>query len=344
MADSDNNLKTVPLEGQTDNKAVTNKPVDINAPLSLDEANAIMEAPEGEIEQAIEKTKFDKDKEIAPDLVKLKAEQDKAKQEVKEKKAEVTEAEKTTPVEPAEIPDKFKNKTTEEVIKLSRETEAYNTKLSQKNKELEAKLAENKDIEKKFAEMDKKAVIRQQKATPTKLPDYPPDELFYEDPQKYHKQEREYWTAYINATTAPLYGQNWNTQKENVIKNLEKNTKDDIVPYSEVEKEVESRIRRNPILKSQHGLKVNEFVYNQIKNERLPTKIEEVRAAAKEEAKRELEEENTSLANSQVMTSDITTKARESKPVDYTEMLDKTDDPEKVIQGLKQKYRINRDI
>jgi len=255
MAKPDNNPKTVPPEGQTDNKAVTDKPVDINAPLTLDEAEAAIEAPEGEIEQAIEKTKFDKDKEIAPDLIKLKAEQDKAKQEVKEKKAEVTEAEKTAPAEPVEpIPDKFKNKSPEEVIKLSRETEAYNTKLSQKNKELEAKVAELKDIENKLKEMDKEAVIKQQKAIPVKLPEYPSDDLFYDDPKAYHKKVKEYNDAYLNAVVAPLYGQNWNTQKDNVIKNLEKNTKDDVVPYSEVEKEVEARIRRNPILKNQHGL------------------------------------------------------------------------------------------
>ena len=76
----------------------------------------------------------------------------------------------------------------------------------------------------------------------------------------------------------------------------------------------------------------------------MPTKVEEIRAAAKEEAKRELEEESSQLSNSQVMTSDITTKARESKPVDYTEMLERGDDPEKVIRGLKKKLGINRDI
>jgi len=344
MAETDNNPKTIPDKGQIDNKAVTNKPVDINAPLSLDEANAIMEAPEGEIEQAIEKTKFDKDKEIAPDLVKLKAEQDRAKQEIKEKKAEVVEAEKTAPVEPAEIPDKFKNKTTEEVIKLSRETEAYNTKLSQKNKELEAKLADLKDIDKKIEQMEKDSVIRQQKATSVKLPEYPSDDLFYEDPKEYHKKIKEYNDARLNAMITPLYGQNWNTQKADAIKKLEKDTKDDIIPYADVENEVKDRLRRNPALVNQYGINASKVAYDQIKNERLPTKIEEIRAAAKEEAKRELEEDNKQLSDSQIMSSDITTKARESKPVDYTEMLDKTDDPEKVIQGLKKKYKISRDI
>ena len=85
---NDNNPKTVPDEGQTANKAVKDKPIDKDAPLSLKEAEAVLEAPEGEIEEAIEKQKFDKDTDIAPDLKELKKEQDKVKKEVKQKKKE----------------------------------------------------------------------------------------------------------------------------------------------------------------------------------------------------------------------------------------------------------------
>ena len=71
---NDNNSKTVP-KGQTDNKAVE-KRIDKESPISLEEAKAAVEAEEGQIEEAIEKQKAEKDKgvEIAPDLKELKKE------------------------------------------------------------------------------------------------------------------------------------------------------------------------------------------------------------------------------------------------------------------------------
>ena len=63
-------------EGQSGKDAV-NK-IDINAPMSLEEAKAVMDAEEGHIEEAIEKAKVEKSDtktdvgKIAPDLVKLK--------------------------------------------------------------------------------------------------------------------------------------------------------------------------------------------------------------------------------------------------------------------------------
>ena len=59
---TDNNQKTTSVKEQVDNKAV--EPVDKNAP-SLKEAKAVVEAEEGKIEEAIEKTKLEKDTEIA---------------------------------------------------------------------------------------------------------------------------------------------------------------------------------------------------------------------------------------------------------------------------------------
>lgn len=343
MADTDNNPKTVPPEGQTDNKAVNEKPADIDTP-SLSEAKAVLEAPEGHIEEAIEKERFKKDKEIAPDLIKLKKEQDKVKDEVKQKKVEAKEATKDVKEKEKVIPSKFENKTPEERLKIYQDMESSFTKKSQKVVELEAKVAELTEIDKKIAEMEKNSVINQQKAAKVKLPEYPPDDLYYEDPVKYNKQVKAYNDAKMSAMVTPLYGQNWDSQKKDAINKLKEATQKDIVPYKDIENDVEKRLRNNPALINQYGLNAREYVYGQIRNEMLPLKIDDIRNTAKEEAKRELQEEKQEMNDGQIMSSDITTKTREAKPVDLTQRLESGEEPEKIINAYKKKYHVNREI
>lgn len=341
----DNNPKTVPDEGQTDNKAVKEKPVDINAPFSLEEAEAVMEAEEGQIEEAIEKSKTEKSEKetrIAPDLKDLKKEQTEKKKEVKQKEKEVKEAVK---VEKETVtPSKFEGKSDEERLQIYKEMEASHTKKSQRIAELEAKNAELETVNKKIEEYEKNVVINHQKTIHTALPKKPEMSLFYDDPEKYFEEREKYEDAKRNAQIAPLYGQNWETQKQNVINKLEKATEKDIVPYKDVEIEVESRLRKNPALVNQYGLNAREYFYNQIRNEQLPQKIEEMKVKAKEEAKNELAEESKENNESQIMTSDITTQKRESAQVDFAKQLDSGADPEKVIQGIKKKHGITSDI
>jgi len=339
----DNNPKTASQE-QADNKTIVPEPVDKNAPMTLEEAQATLEAEEGEIEANIEKQRILQDKEIAPDLKALKAEQVKAKQEIKQKKEEIAETEEgETPVIEA-IPDKFKNKTPEELIKMSRETEAYSTKLSQKNKELEQKLKEAEVINAKIDEYEKSAVVKDQQAGKANLPDYPPDELYYDDPIKYNKQVKAYNDAVLKAAIDPLYGQNYGYEKKKVIDALKEKTKDRVIPYSEIETEVEAHLKKNPELFDIHKLKAREVVYSEIVAERLPQKEDEFKKKTIEETKKELEEENADLSNAQVMSSDITTLKRASKPVSFEEQLASGNDPDKIIQGIKKKYGIQNEL
>ena len=336
----DNNLKTASQE-QADNTAVEKRPVDANAPISLEEAQQVLEAEEGNIEAEIEKLKGSKDTEIAPDLKELKEKQVKTKQEIKQKKEEITEAEEGI-TEPTEaIPDKFRNKTPEELIKMSKETEAYSTKLSQKNKELEQKLKEAEVINAKIDEYEKSAVVKDQQTVKSNLPKYPEDELYYDDPIKYNKQVKAYNDAVLKAAIDPLYGQNYGYEKKEVINALKEKTKDRVIPYSEIEAEVEAHLKKNPELFDIHKLKAREVVYGEMVAERLPGKVEDIKKKAVEEAKKELQEEGEDLSQAQIMSSDITTLKRASKPVDFAEQLDSGVDPRKVIEGVKKKHKIN---
>ena len=330
-------------EGQSGKDAV--KKIDINAPFSVEEAKAVVDAEEGQIEEAIEKQKLGKDEKtekIPDDLLKLKKEQDKKKKEVKEKEKEVKEAVKTE--KETVTPSKFEGKTDEERLEIYKEMEASHTKKSQKITELEAKNAELEIANKKIEEFEKTSVINQQKATQVKIPPFPGKELYYDDPEKYHQQIKEYYDAKLNAVVAPLYGQNWETQKQNVINKLKEATEKDIVPYKDIEVEVESRVRKNPALVNQYGLNVRQYFYTQIRNEQLPQKINDIKNNAKEEAKKELAEESKENSESQIMTSDITTEKKESAQVDFAKQLDDGRDPEKVIQDIKKKHGITSDI
>lgn len=338
----DNNPKTVP-EGQTENKAV--KPVDKDAPISLKEAEAVLEAEEGDIEEAIKKTKLEKDTEdarVAPDLIKLKEEQTEKEKEVKQKEAEVKKEIKTE--KKISAPSKFEGKTPEERMEIYKEMESSFTKKSQKVTELEAKVKDLEIVDKKIEDFKKESVIRQEKTVKVKLPEYPKDDLYYDDPVKYNRQVKEYNDAQLNARLAPLLGQTWASQEDKVKANLKENTKNDLVPFEEVKKEVESRVRRNPVIYNQLGIGANEYFYNQIRNEMLPQKIEDLKTNAKEEAKREVEEEGKETSEEQIMSSDITTQKRESQEVDFAKELDDGADPEKVIKAIKRKHRITQDI
>ncbi len=334
---TDKNIKPDPDKGQSGDAV---DPIDKNAPISLAEAKAMENAEEGQIEEAIEKErteKTEKEVEVAPDLKELKKEQQE-KKEVKQKKVEVKKEVKK--VEPS----KLDGKTPEERLEIYKEMEKSHTQKSQKIKELEAKVSELSIVDQKIEDLKKESVVRQQKEIKVKLPDYPKDELYYEDPLKYNRQVKEYRDAQLNARLAPLYGNNWTTQEDKVIKTLKDNTKKDLVTFEEVEKEVKSRIRRNPAVVNQLGLGANQFYYSQIRNEMLPQKIEDLKTNAKEEAKRELKEESKEISEEDIMSSDITTQNRESREVDFAKKLDSGADPEKVIKAIKEKHGITQDI
>jgi len=341
MAKDDNNPKTASQE-QADNTAVTPEPVDKNAPFSLEEAQAVLEAEEGNIEAEIEKFKGSKDTEIAPDLKELKEKQVKAKQEIKQEQEIVEKGIETLITDTA--PSKFAGKSEEERLKIYLDMEKGYTTMSQKQKELEQKVKELEVINAKIDEYEKSAVVKDQQTIKSNLPLYPPDELYYDDPIKYNKQVKAYNDAVLKAAIDPLYGQNYGYEKKKVIDALKEKTKDRVIPYSEIEAEVEAYLKKNPELFDIHKLKAREVVYGEMVAERLPDKVEDIKKKAVEEARKELKEEEEDLSNTQIMSSDITTLKRASKPVDFAEQLDSGIDPKKIQEEIKKKYKINYDF
>lgn len=216
------------------------------------------------------------------------------------------------------------------------------TKTSQRNKELEAKVKELEVVNTKIEEFERNAIISEQRQS--NLPAYPADDLYYDDPIKYNKAVKAYNDAVFNAALAPIYGQTYNYEKKKVIDELKDKTKNEFVTYSEIEPEVEARLKANPALFDQHKLKAREVMYNEIKAEMLPSKVEEIKKKAVEEARKELQEEGEDLSNAQVMSSDVTTKRRESKPVDFAEQLENGVDPKKIQEAIKKKYKINNEF
>lgn len=337
MVIKDNNPKTDP-QGQSDNTTITQKPIDVNSPISLEEAQAVLEAEEGNIEESITKERIEKDKEIAPDLKELKKEQEKKKTEIKEIK-EKKEVE--APVEPS----KFAGKSETEKLQIYKDMESGFTKQSQRNKELEAKVKELEVVNAKIEEYERNTIINQQKTIPN-LPTYPLISLFYDDPEKYHQQVKDYYDAKLNAAMTPVYVKEYNQDKKEVINDLKEKTKNEFVTYAEVEQEVEARLKLNPALFDLHKLGAREFMYNEIKAEMLPSKVEEIgkKAVEKAEKEKELQEESDEMGNTQIMSSDITTLRKESKPVDFAEQLDSGVDPQNIKEAIKKKYHIKNEF
>jgi len=57
-----------------------------------------------------------------------------------------------------------------------------------------------------------------------------------------------------------------------------------------------------------------------------------------------LKEEEEDLSNAQIMSSDITTLKRASKPVDFAEQLNSGVDPKKIQEEIKKKYNIRNEF
>ena len=341
MAKDDNNPKTASQE-QADNKTIVPEPVDKNAPFSLEEAQQVLEAEEGNIEAEIEKLKGSKDTDIAPDLKELKEKQVKTKQEIKQKKEEIVEGVETVPTDVT--PSKFAGKSEEERLKIYLDMEKGYTTMSQKQKELETKVKELEVINQKIDEYEKSAVVKDQQAIKSNLPEFPEIDLLYSNEKEYNRQIKVYTDAKIKAATDPLYGKTYNVDKKEVINALKEKTKGRVIPYSEIETEVEAHLKKNPELFDIHKLKAREVVYGEMVAERLPEKVEDIKKKAVEEARKELKEEEEDLSNAQIMSSDITTLKRASKPVDFAEQLDSGVDPQKIQEEIKKKYKINYDF
>jgi len=342
MVKKDKNFTADP-SGQSEPEAV-NQSVDANSPISLAEAEMIMEADEGNIEEQIEREIAKGDKEIAPDLVELKREQAKKQKEAEEATEEAVKGkeeleQKEKEAEGEEIPSKFANKTEAERLKIYKDMEKGYTELSTKAKSLEAKIKELETVNEKIAELENKAIASQQ-FNQQKLPEYPPDELYYNDPIDYNKKVKAYNEAYVQQMMNPLLGQAFDSYKQKSINEIKEKTQKNLIPYTEVAKEVEDRLQKNPAYFNLYKTKAREFAYNEICSEKLPEKEAEIRAKVREETRTELEEEKANLSNSQIMSSDITTQRRESKPIDFTEQLAETDDPDRVIKGIAAKYKI----
>lgn len=340
--DNDKNIKNGP-KGEPNSDAV-DQSVDKGSPISLEEAQQIMNNDEGNIEAEIDKERIDKQKEVAPDLEKMRQEKADAEKEVKDTKQEVEKEAKETEAEKPkeEMPSKFANKTEEERLKIYKDMESGYTKLSQKVKDYEEKVKELETINSKIEEYEKQAVAQGQQAK--NLPQYPADDLYFDDPIKHNRQVKAYTEALIKSSVNPIYGKTYSMEKQKAINELKERTEKDFLPYKDVEAEVENRLKKNPALFNQHKLKAREVVYNEIKAEKLPDKLAEIKQKAVEEAREELLGERQVKNNAQVMTSDITTQRRESKPVDFRDQLDSEDNPEKVIQGIRKKYNIRHDI
>lgn len=151
MVAKDNTFKDDP-SGHSTPEAV-NQAVDADSPVKLAEANEMMDAVEGNIEEQIEQTKAQNDHEIAPDLEALKKEQAEKKKELEQAKEEVTQ-EKAEVKEPEEKKaDRYANKSVEDIIEMHKNAQAQLTKLSQKEKEYQTQIKELEEVNTKIEEV-----------------------------------------------------------------------------------------------------------------------------------------------------------------------------------------------
>ena len=316
MATKDNTLKKdAPKKETTPSEKVEEK-VDIRKELTEEEAKRLIalednpEAPEGQ-----------------------------AKKEEEEKKEEPK----------VELPERYKGKSAEELVKLLDEKEKFIQGRSDEIGELREEAKETIKLKEKVAKIEEETVKESQQ--PSKLPQRPQppvigDNEYYEDPTKalnkliaYNKELADYVDQITSAKTAPFYQGDMERRREKLYKDLEDKYKDYPVKFNR--EKVQEFLNKNPEYFKQYKTKAYEQAYHDLSATGFSQKQKEEKEKVREDARKELIEEiKTNKQAGNIGLSDLETPQAGSAPeYDIDRMEDDVEYRKQVIADMEERKR-----
>ena len=239
-------------------------------------------------------------------------------------------------VEPkVEVPERYKGKSAEELVKLLDEKEKFIQSRSDEIGEWKQKVKEAEVLREKVARIEEETMKQSQQ--PSNLPQRPvapviSDTEYYEDPTKalnkliaYNQKLADYVDQITSAKTAPFYQSDMERRREKLYKDLEDKYKDYPVKYDR--EKVQEFLNKNPEYFSQYKTKAYEQAYHDLSASDFGKTQKEEREKVREQVKKELIEEiKTNKQASNIGLSDLETPPTGSAPVYDVDRME--DDPE----------------
>jgi len=283
------------------------------------------------------KEKVEKPVEMRKVMTEEEAEKVLAKERGEEPKA----PEKKEP----EIPERYKGKTAEELVKLLDEKENFIQSRSDEMGELREEAKETVKLKEKVAKIEEETLKGAQVLG--KLPERPvapviTDEEYYEDPPKalkkvteYNKKLADYVDQITSAKTAPIYHITAERGKEKLYKDLEAKYKDSPVKFDR--KKVQEFLDKNPEYFKTYKTGAYEQAYHDIS---LP-EIVKARDKMREEVKAEVMEEiKTGKQATSVGFNDLETpQSGEAKEYDKVKMEEDPEYRKQMIDDMEKRKR-----
>ena len=326
--EKDNTLeKAEPVKGHPVKEKVE-KPVDIHKDLTMEEAERRVAEENGEVPEAPESQAEEK-----------KAEEEKAEEPTK-KEGEIE----------GSIPDNYKGKKTEELIKLLQEKENYIQKRSGEIGELK-KQAETAEETRKKVEQIEQEIISQEEKKNLKIPQPPEpptitDDEFYNEPVKsyqkiieYNKKLAEYNRLYVNSMVNPFYQAEVERKRDKLYQNLEDKYKNHPVKFDK--QKIQEYLNKNPQYFTKYKTDAYEKAYHDLSTDQYSEQYSKTKEEIREQVKKELlEEQNTHKQAGNVGLSDLQTQPTGSTPeYDKAKMEDDAEYRDQVIADMEKRSR-----
>jgi len=265
-----------------------------------------------------------------------------ASKEEKEKTEEPKEEPKKEPE--VELPERYKGKSAEELVKLLDEKEKFIQGRSDEIGEWKQKVKEAEILSEKVAKIEEETMKQSQQ--PSKLPERPVlvmDDEYYDDPvkalNKHNQKMLDYVDQITSAKTAPFYQSDMERRREKLYKDLEDKYKDFPVKFDR--KKVQEFLNKNPEYFKQYRTRAYEQAYHDLSASDFSQIRKEENEKMREQAKKEaIEELKTNKQAGNIGLSDLETPSTGSAPEYDADRME--EDPEyrgRVIADMEKRKR-----
>jgi hypothetical protein len=227
-----------------------------------------------------------------------------------------------------EIPDRYKGKTPEELIKILEDKENYIQSRSGKIGELQKQADIAAELQKKIEAIESQTLRETQKGPglpqPPEAPDITEDEYF-DDPLKalnkykeYNKKVVEWNRQYIHAAVNPYYEERAKTGKKELYDQLEEKYKDYPVKYDRTK--VQEFLDKNPDYFTKYKINAYEQAYHDMNTAEFSQLSKKQQDEMREQVKKELlEEMNNQKQAGNIGMTDLQTQDLSGSSPEYDE-------------------------
>jgi len=300
--------------------------------------------PSEKVEEKVDIRKILTEKE-AQELV---DKENKVSQESKEEEKTEKLEEKPEEEPKAEISERYKGKTAEELVKLLDEKEKFIQSRSDEIGELREEAKETIKLKEKVAKIEEETMKQSQQ--PSKLPERPQppvigDDEYYDNPTKalnkliaYNQKLADYVDQLTSAKTAPFYQSDMERRREKLYKDLEDKYKDFPVKFDRVK--VQEFLNKNPEYFNQYKTKAYEQAYHDLSASDFSQTQKEENEKMREQIEKEvIEKIKTGKQAGSVGLSDLETPSAGKVEYDADRMEDDSEYRKKVIADMEKRKR-----